>query len=267
MKNQELFLASALIALVAGAGAALATRAIVSGDGRESSLRSTERESAAAPVGDGASSPARALDELRMENAALAARLGELESRIAELLSTRTPAAPALGGSSGGRLADDALAAAPSRRELLEVTPAFVDSVQKALDSIHAREELERENRRKELQAERIEQRVTTLQQDLGLTSRQTSDLRTALIAQDDKREELFTGMREGLGDPRDLRDRFRTIREETLASVQTILTPDQYAGFVQREEFDFSRRGPDFPGARPFDGDPARDGPGRPPR
>jgi hypothetical protein len=122
------------------------------------------------------------------------------------------------------------------------------------MDAIKAREEAEREARRKEMQAARIEDRVTRLQQELGLNNRQTSDLRTALIAQDDQREALFTSLREGQGDPRDARESFRAIRDQTHATLQGFLTQEQFRGYLETEESDFGRRGPDFgpPGARP---------------
>ncbi len=257
MKNQELFLASALIAMVAGGAAAFATRAFESRSEREPRARAAELQGvASAPSG---SLSSRGLDELRMENAALTARLTALETRLAELQSTRTPALPSGEERSVERLADDSLDAGRPASSL-EVTPAFVASVSTALDAIKAREEAERETKRKELQAQRIEERVAKLQQDLGLNNRQASDLRTALITQDDKREALFQGMRDGLGDPRDMRESFRVIRDETHASLQTVLTPEQFAGFQKTEDSDFARRGPpDFAGARPFEGDPNR--------
>ena len=259
MKNQELFLACALIALVAGAGAALATRALDSGPGRASEARPSEHESSAAVPELGSSLGSRALDELRMENAALTERLNALEAFLAQMQSTRTPTVSS-DGDHAERAADDAPDAASRSGTAPEVSPAFVASVGKALEAIQAREEAEREARRKELQAQRIEERVAKLQQELGLNHRQASDLRTALIAQDDKREALFAGMRDGLGDPRDLRDSFRVIREETHATLQTVLTPEQFNGFVQSEDFDFGRRGPD-PSGRPFGGEGSRDG------
>ena len=261
MKNQELFLASGVIALVAGAGAALATRAFDGGSSRAVGPRTEAHESAAESPALGSSVLSREFDDLRMENAALSERLAALEARLAELQGTRTPVATAREESRTERLADDAPDAVLRDGSALEVTPAFVASVGRALDEIKAKEEAEREAKRKELQAQRIEERVTRLQQELGLTNRQASDLRTALIAQDDKREALFVGMRDGVGDPRDLRESFRVMREETNATLQTVLTPDQFNGYLQREDFDFGRRGPDFGGGNRPGGDPPRDG------
>jgi chromosome segregation ATPase len=265
VKNQELFLVSGVIALVCGTGAALATRAFVADSGRDARARTSEaRESVATAPTGGSSVLERALTDLQMENAALSARLVQLEERLAELQNARTPVITAT--ESRERPADDAPESTLRPGASLEVTPAFVASVGKALDAIKAKEEAERETKRKELQAQRIEERVTRLQQELGLTNRQASDLRTALITQDDKRETLFTSMRDGLGDPRDLRESFRVIRDETNATLQAVLTPEQFQGYLQREDSDFGRRGlPDFAG-RPFGGDPTRDGV-RPPR
>jgi hypothetical protein len=251
-------LACGVIALVAGAGAAFATRALDPGPGRAAERPALAHAPLGAAAAPDVSAIPRALDELRLENAALSERLSSLEARLAELQSLRTPLA-SLGAAPAERPADDDPDAALRSGATIEVTPAFVASVGKALDTIQAREEAEREAKRKELQAQRIEDRVAKLQQELGLTNRQASDLRTALITQDDKREALFAGLRDGLGDPRDLRDSFRVIRDETHATLQTVLTPEQFSAYVQTEESDFFRRGPpDFTGRPP--GDPTRD-------
>lgn len=254
MKTQEILLASALIAVVAGVGTALATSAFREAPARSEAERlAVESPAASRPT---ASADPRALDELRMENSALKARLGALEARLNELSSSRTPVesrSVEAAQVAGSRVVEgDELAS-----QAIQVTPAFVDSVGQALDTIRAREDAEREARRKEIQAQRIEDRVAKLQQELGLTNRQSSDLRTALIQQDDKREALFTSMREGTGDPNTMRDSFRSMRDETYATIQGFLTPEQFAAFQKSEESDFGRRGFDFGpgGGRPDSG------------
>lgn len=263
MKTQETLLASALIAVVAGVGTGLATSAF-----RDAPARSeAERVDDSRALGASSSAPAadpRALDELRMENGALKAQLAALEARVNELTSSRTPLEsrplPTESVASTRIIEGDAFPAAA-----IQVTPAFVDSVGQALDTIRAREDAEREAKRKEIQAQRIEDRVAKLQQELGLTNRQSSDLRTALIAQDDKREALFTSMRDGNGDPGSMRDSFRALRDETYATLQGFLTPEQFSAYQRSEESDFGRRGfdPGPGGSRPdsggFGGGPGR--------
>lgn len=255
MKPQEILFASAVIAAVAGVGAALATRAFESKPARsEVSARGVESD-AETPAVAGADAT-RALDDLRMENAALRERMASLEARLSEAMSSRTPLATSA----------DALRAPPSVADdsaaglqPLAVTPAFVASVGQALDTIRAQEDAEREQKRKELQAQRIEDRVAKLQQELGLNSRQASDLRTALITADDKREALFASMRDmppgGPGDGRDMREGFRAIREETHTALQATLTPEQFEAYKASEDSEFGRRGFDFGGGRPPDG------------
>ncbi len=257
MKPQEILLASAVIALVAGAGASLAARAFQTPARAEADLRAVP-----APLStsaDAASLPetARALDELRMENTNLRERLATLEARLSELASTRTPVALDASTPAALHLAGNDAARTP---EAFAADDDFVASVGRALEEIERREDAEREVERKAQQAERIEQRVARLQQELGLTNRQASDLRTTLIDADDKREALFDSLRENEGDPREMRESFRTLRDETYASLQTILTPEQLETYRQRDEEDFGRRGPpDFGG--PPDGQRRREG------
>lgn len=256
MKTPEILLASALIALVGGAGAALATRAFLASNERVPALqREPLRAAEGTPAGPAASAE---VAELRRGQTELLQRLAALEQRLAELASTRTAAAPSAVPATVLEAGDAtaALARELAGDEPLELTPDFVASVEAALGRIQKAEEAEREKARKELAAQRIEERVTRLQQELGLTNRQASDLRTALLSQDEKRETLFAGMRDGTTDPALVRDSFRTLRDETHAELQRVLTADQYAAYVRSEERDFGRRG-DFggPGGPPDGG------------
>lgn len=252
MKPQEILFASAVIAAVAGVGAALATHAFEAKPARmEADVRGVRE---VAPPGAPTADTVRGLDDLRMENASLKERMASLEARLAEALSSRTPLASASQELRAPLAADDGGAMLQS----LEVTPAFVASVGQALDTIRAKEDAEREQKRKELQAQRIEDRVTKLQQELGLNNRQTSDVRTALITADDKREALFASMRDmAAGGPGEgMREGFRTIREETHTALKATLTPEQFEAYKTSEESEFGRRGfGDFGGGRPPDG------------
>lgn len=264
MKTQEILLASALIAVVSGAGAALATGAFRSSPVRSETEARGVSAASGAPLGLGSSVSSRALDELRLENASLQERLSALEARLAEVQSTRMPLAVQTG--QGEAVAAELSGEAGARQAaMLELTPEFVASVDRALDTIKAREDAERELRRKELQAQRIEERVTKLQQELGLNNRQSSELRTTLITLDDKREALFASMRDGQGEPRDMRETFRTLRDETNTTLQTFLTPQQFEAYQKSEESEFGRRGPggDF-GGRPPEGGFGGGRPGR---
>ena len=163
MKNQELLLACAVISIVSGVGATLATRAFEAGAVRSSEPRASVTESsAAAPASD--DSAAREIVELRRTNVALAERLSALEARLSDASSTRTPATPVVAESTSvaTRAASDSPGAAALLDPSFEVTPTFVASVGQALDTIKAREDAEREAKRKEIQAQRVDTTVTT---------------------------------------------------------------------------------------------------------
>ena len=268
MKPQEILLASAVIALVGGAGAALATRAFVASSERLATGQGdrAQRDGARRVEAEVAADPSSELEDLRQSQTALLQRIAALESRLAEVQNARTAAAPERALEEKYQTTDALLSALQGSSEApLELTPEFVASVERALTRIQDAEQAERDKTRKEQQAQRIEERVTRLQQELGLNNRQTSDLRTALITQDEKREALFTSMREGNGDPSTMRESFRTLRDDAQAELQRILTPAQYTAYQASEESEFGRRGfgdfgpRDFgqPGGRP----PERDG------
>ncbi len=250
MKTPEILLASAVIAVVAGVGTALATRAFQDAPVRAEVEARGGSSEVASPLAGPSPEAQRALNELRLDNAALRERLVALEARLAEFASTRTPLAVESDGGAGLEFAAARAARQPSPE--FAVDDDFVASVGRALDQIEAKDAAARELRRKEQQALRIEERVAQLQQELGLTNRQASDVRTTLIGADDKREALFAGLRENQGDPRELRDGFRTLRDETYTALQGVLTPEQFETFKKSDESDFGRRdfgGPGGPG------------------
>jgi len=179
-----------------------------------------------------------------MENASLRDRVAALEARLDAAAETRTPVAVE-------PLATPARAAAVAERLTAGegVTPEFVESVGTALAEIEARKEADREAKRKELQAQRIEERVAKLELELGLNNRQASEMRTVLTRQDDQREALFATVRDGNGDPRDMRDKFRTIRDDTYTALEGFLSQAQLDGYKKSEESEFRR---DFGGGGP---------------
>lgn len=238
MKTSEILLASAVLSIVAGGGAALAAGAFLGTTTARVEGAPVRSVSADSRPADGAAlDVAHELDQLRLENSGLRLKLDELERRLSDSLTARVPLesepleAAALVGDS------------PELAALLagEVTPDFVARVDQAMATIKAREDAERELKRKELQAQRIEQRITDLQTKLGLNSRQASDLRTVLIDEDDRREKLFASMRDSQ-EPRDMREGFRTIRDETYAALERVLTPEQFEGYKASEEREWGR-------------------------
>jgi hypothetical protein len=246
MKTPEILLACALVALVSGAVAAWAVRTLEA-DPPRGVEAARAAESAPAPNAPELGDLRRLLDDLRLESSALGARIAALEARseVGSPLQDgagRVPVEASRPPGAGARESDGLE---------LDLSPAFVASVGRALEAIQAREDEERERAREEMQARRIEERVARLQEELGLTNRQASDLRTTLLAMDDKREELFTSLREGSTDPREVRDSFRGLRDEMDQRLQAFLTPEQFEAFARQEQ---DRRAFDF-GAPPFGG------------
>jgi chromosome segregation ATPase len=251
MKTSEILLACTVLSIVAGGGAALAAGALLGVRASRAELAQSRPLSVEARESSAGPDVARELDQLRMDNTGLQQRLAALEQRLAESVSTRVELA------SPAALDPDAPAGAAEFASLRagEVTPEFVARVDEAMATIKAREDAEREAKRKELQAERIEEKIAELQTKLGLNHRQASDLRDVLVAQDDKREALFASMRDAQGDPRDMREGFRTIRYETFAALEAFLTPEQVEGYKQSEERDWGRGGGDRGGPPGFGG------------
>jgi len=238
MKTSEILLASAVLSIVAGSGAALAAGAFLG--------TTTARVDGAPPrpvasesrdPGGAALDVAHELDQLRLENSGLRLKLDELERRLSESLTARVPLESASLAEPGAASDSPELAALLAG----EVTPDFIERVEQAMATIKERDDAEREVKRKALQAERIEQRIADLQTKLGLNSRQASDLRTVLIDEDDRREKLFASMRDNQ-EPRDMREGFRTIRDETYAALERVLTPEQFESYKQSEERDWGR-------------------------
>jgi len=252
MKPQETLFACLIVGAVAGAASGVAAGFFL-GDAR-SAVPARGANAAAVPLESTAeavpgSDAGRELNELRMSNASLATRVQQLEARLGEL--TASAARQPLASGAQQVPSEEALNVAAALGQG-QVTPTFIASVDQALDTIRAREEEEREAKRKELRAQRIEERLVDLREKLGLSGTQVRDMRTTLLTQEEKREALFETMRDGGGDRRSMFEGMRTIRDETNASLQSFLTPAQFDGYSQTED------------GRGWDGGPPPDGGGR---
>jgi len=251
MKTSETLLASFVVSAVAGGVTALLVGSMRGGEPRAE--RTAPVETPAAGAIDASADDAaiaRRLDDLRIENAALAERLRQLEARLAEGAARQPVEEPSAAPEGGMLVARDETGAV--KGDAVVVTPAFVESVNQALSEIRAREEVEELARRKELQAARIEQRVTELQEKLGLSRGQVADVRTALLTQDEKREALFTSLRDTDADRRTVYESMRSIRDETNVALERSLTPEQFQMYRESEEAEFRRFGGGPPGGVP---------------
>jgi hypothetical protein len=102
---------------------------------------------------------------------------------------------------------------------------------------IEQHEEREREARaeeRRSAAAERVEERVAQLADELGLSSFQSGELQGILLEEELGREAFFDEVRETGAFDRDLaRARMKDLRNATLAAARLVLTPAQYDGYV----------------------------------
>ncbi|MDP6537949.1 MAG: hypothetical protein QF903_14035 [Planctomycetota bacterium] len=164
------------------------------------------------------------VEALRLGNEELAGQLGELEISLA-LGSPRVPAdLPDL-----AQLQEqlDQLIATTTQDGPVVVTAQLRSGVTAVLDEIKLKEDQERERRRQEARERRMDQQMDRLSERLGLDSVQAGDMRTILVEQDLKREELFAAARE-FGGRDEVQGLMQGLREETLQSLAQVLTPEQ---------------------------------------
>jgi DNA repair exonuclease SbcCD ATPase subunit len=201
----------------------------------------------ASGLSNGASEAGAALaDEirdLREENVVLQQRLDDLEVLLAQEIAGRVPVEAVEATAESTREAEQVAALLGDGGG--ELPPAFVASVGQALKEIRDEEDRQREIRRAEERSARIEERLTQLQEELGLTSYQTGEMRVALTTLEEKRDALRQSIDAAGGDRREMFEGFRTVYEETSAQLQTILTPEQFELYQQsdRGRFGFGRR------------------------
>ena len=102
---------------------------------------------------------------------------------------------------------------------------------------IEEREQRVREERaeaRRSAAAERVARRMEALAAELGLSSFQSAEMQAILTDEELAREAFFDELRETGGFDRDLtRVRMKDLRSATLVAARTLLTPDQYDGYV----------------------------------
>lgn len=241
MKLNGSIFALVLVALGAGAAAAVATSVLL-----EPRKSSEPVERAATPGQSHATTDTSALaasiESLRTENAMLLQRLDQLDERISLGLSAREAVAQAEPLEAEGSIATREMAeevAAMLDGGSGPLPPAFVASVGQALGEIRAEEERLREIERKERQAQRLEERLVTLRDELGLSGFQVSEMRGVLVLQDDKRNALRSAAREG-ADRQVMFEGYRNIQQETYTALGSVLSPEQLDSFKKTEENEF---------------------------
>lgn len=222
-------------AIVAGAlsglGGALVVRSLPAPD-------SSTRVEPVAPGED--DDVAGLVAELRAENEELRARIEALEVRPVDVARAPVLEAPT---------ADDELLEemrallAAMKTESGDLPTDFHASVARAIEDIRAVEEAERDREREEREADRIDQAVSELTVELGLSTQQASQLQDRLLTFEDQRSELRDRIR-AAGDWGAARQGFADLRDEHQAALKQIFTTDQYDKYQELEGDDPFRRG-----------------------
>lgn len=176
----------------------------------------------------------RALEALQLEGQALRARIEALEQRPEP--AARLALEPAATPTTSSAGASGSAAAVP-----LALSSELPETVRAALEDIRAEERAAEEAEREAREAARREERLARLQEELGLSNGQVSDLRTWMIEARAAREELER-QREAGGDRQTFRTARAELRTRDEASLQRILSPAQYQAWQEREARDDER-------------------------
>lgn len=185
---------------------------------------------------------------LRAERDALRDRMDALDMRLTQL-----EARPAAGSASAREAVatDDTTDRVAALEELVAAlqdpdaasSPAFEALV---FDAIDAKQELDRQardERRRQQEEDRLAERLRELEQELGLSPQQSTDMGAVLANESARRDELRDLMRSGDAVDRDtMFESFRTLRDETREKIAGILAPDQLERY---DELQSDRRGP----------------------
>lgn len=228
---------SSIVTVVVAALAGGATAALVLTLGSPSSPAPAEGSAATSAAVASPSGDVEALQEqitaLEIESRELRQRLAELEDR-ADLSARTSAGAPPeeLAAQVAAKLSADGATPAPS---------ALKTEVAQALEQLRADERAEAARAREQRELQRIEERLTDLRTRLNLSPAQENDLRALFLAERTAEAE-YDRQREA-GTSRDaLRDVREQQRKDFTAKLTTILSPEQYESYRQRD----NRRGGD---------------------
>ena len=244
---------AAILILVLALGAGLMVFTLA---GRPAAQAETSGQAGAGP-GAGLDRLEGELDELRGALEALTARIGKLE------LSEPTALAP----SGDQRVA----AAAVTPAELAEIR-AMVEAIKDptsatgvpfetmvlgVIENRELQEQAERDQRRADAAADRIEQRVVELAEELGLSSFQSGELLSILTEEQTERDTFFDEMRSsGTFDRSAIRDGMDELRTKTQAALGQVLSPEQLERYLETSQGGFGGgdggRGPGGRGGPP---------------
>lgn len=231
MKNTILI--TVLVGALAGASSSLLTRALSSPPGAEASTPGGSLGLAPGGTSDSA--------ELGEQLATLQRRNGELEMRLAALeASGASSSREAMGTQSGEDVAklqqDIADLAAALNDPKSAQSMGLRKSVRSAMEQIKEEDDAVRQQQREDRDLARIDERLTDLQDKLGLDQVQKRSMREVLLAENTKRSEMFSAMRNGGMDRTEIRSSMEELRTETKTSLGNILSPMQLEDYEKIE-------------------------------
>ncbi len=176
-----------------------------------------------------------AIDELN-------ASVSSLNSRIEKLESAETLAPIAAPGRVAATLDRSEIESVVS--EMLgsvdgpaAATPSLESAVANVIEMREEREKQEREQRRADAEAKRLEDRLAKLQTELGLDQTQLDSMRGIFQDQTAKVDEMRQTMREARDSGLDMgsmREMWTGLRDETNTAIQGVLSPSQYEQYQE---------------------------------
>jgi len=224
-----------VIAAVLGAASGGVTAALLIGS---SSPEGDSGAAAAVPEVDAGAEALALVEELRKENRELRDRLAIVEVR--QQPAQRDPAGDFV-------LEEDFLAFSDEVREWMSggsgaarsqpegvVAPELKNQVADALQTLRKEEQVAKVKKTLDKEAANIEQRVTKMSEWLELDTYQQDDVRVILADKERRDRELVQMWEDGVDDEV-LGETKRTNGQELFASLQRVLTPQQYETFTAR--------------------------------
>jgi len=179
------------------------------------------------------------VEELAEENRALRERLALLELRPEPAPAMRTPVTDGLVPRDEFEAFRDEVREAlalksPSGLKGPVGAAGLKEEVVQALGEVRKAEAAEKVAKWREGRVDRLDETMPKLEASLGLTSAQSAQMRSALLAQYDREAELTRRWQAG-EDPEALGEIKGTDRETHLAELSGILTPEQLESYTTR--------------------------------
>jgi hypothetical protein len=173
-------------------------------------------------------------EKLRVENAMLAQRLNQIETGSGAARAALQTPETVLSSDEVSALKQLVQASAPSPASP-GAAPVLYANVKGALEDIRAKEDAEREERRRQAEAERLERDLERMTTELALAPYQTEELRRVLTERNDLRAQVFEQMRDGSGDFEAMREQGRANIERLEGQIKASLSEEQFAGFQEK--------------------------------